>query len=199
MKKKEVILLGDYNINLLNCKNIYNESDKNTYDFLELILSCSFMPKLMNPTRMTRRSQTLIDNIFYNAVQPKIIAGNITTDISDHLIQFIAIPGKWHTEHLNEYIYIRNYKTLNHDKFKEDFNKIDWVTLLPGNNIDVAYDNLFEKVENLIIEHLTLEKISKRNLKQQKRKPWIINDLLKQINYKKKLHKKSQTEKIFES
>ena len=58
----------------------------------------------MNPTRITPRSQTPIDNIFYNEVQPKIIAGNITTDISDQLIQYIAIPGKSHTEHLNEYI-----------------------------------------------------------------------------------------------
>ena len=77
----------------------------------------------MNRTRITPRSQTLPDNIFYNEVQPKIIAGNIATDISHHLTQFIAIPGR-HTEHLNEDIYRRNYLTLNHDKFKEDFNKI---------------------------------------------------------------------------
>ena len=80
-EKKEVILLGDYNINLLNC-----ESDKNTYDFLELMLSFSFMPKIMNPIRITPRSQILIENIFYSEVQPKIVAGSIATDISDHLI-----------------------------------------------------------------------------------------------------------------
>ena len=149
------------------------------------------MPKILNPTRIIPRSQTLIDNIFYNEVQPKIIAGNIARDISHHLIQFTAIPGKWHTEHLNENIYRRNYKTLNHYKFKEGFNKTDWVTLLSGNNIYVTYDNFLEKVENLINKHLPLEKVSKRKLKQQKRKPWISNDLLKQINHKNKLHKKS--------
>ena len=148
----------------------------------------------MNPTRITLRSQTLIDNIFYNEVQHKIIAGNITTDISDHLTKFIAVPGR-HNEHLNEDIYRRNYKTLNHDKFKENFNKIDWATLLPGNNIAVACDNFLEKVRNFTSKHLPLEKVFKRKLKQQKRKPWITNDLLKQINYKNKLHKKSQTEK----
>ena len=79
-EKKEVILPGDYNINLLHC-----ESDKNTCDFLELMLSFSFMPKIMNLTRITPCSQTLIDNMFYNEVQPKIIAGNIATDVSDHL------------------------------------------------------------------------------------------------------------------
>ena len=70
LEKKEVILLGDYNINLLlNCKG-----DKNTSKFLELILPFSLMPRIMNPTRITPRSQTLIDNIFYREVQPKIIA-----------------------------------------------------------------------------------------------------------------------------
>ena len=102
----------------------------------------------MNPTRITPRSQTLIDNIFYNEVQHKIIAG------------------------------------------KEDFNKTDWATSLSGNNIDVTFNNFLEKVKNLIGKHLPLEEVSKRKLKQQKRKPWIGNDLLKQINYKKKLHKK---------
>ena len=67
--------------------------------------------------------------------------------------------------------------------------------MLSGNNIDVAYDNFLEKVENLISKHLPLEKVFERKLKQQKIKPWISNDLLKQMNYKNKLHKKSQTEK----
>ena len=57
LEKKEFILLGDY---------------KNTSEFLELMLSFSLMPRIMNPTRMTPRSQTLIDNIFYSEVQPKI-------------------------------------------------------------------------------------------------------------------------------
>ena len=178
LEKKEFTLLGDY---------------KNTSEFLELMLSFSLVPRIMNRTRITPRSQTLIDNIFYSEVQPKIVVGNIATDISDHLTQFIVIPGR-HTEHLNEDIYSRNYKALNHDKFKEDFNKIDWATLLSGNDIDVAFDSFLEKVENLISKHLPLEKVSKRKLKQQKRKPWISNDLLKEINYKNKLHKNSQTE-----
>ena len=62
----------------------------------------------MNPTRITPTSQTLTDS----EVQPKIIAGNIATHISDHLTKFIAIPGR-HTEHLHEDIYRRNYKALN--------------------------------------------------------------------------------------
>ena len=45
----------------------------------------------MNPARITPCSQTLIDNIFYNEVQRKIIAGNIATDISQGVNQKIII------------------------------------------------------------------------------------------------------------
>ena len=111
LEKQELILLGDYNINLLNCEN-----DKNTCKIRELMLPFYLTPIIINPTRITHRCQTLIDNILYNEVQPKII--------SDHLTEFVTIQGG-HNEHLNEDIYRRNYKTSNHDKFKEDFDKID--------------------------------------------------------------------------
>ena len=65
-------------------------------DFLEMMLSFPFLPRIVKPTRITPSSQTLIDNIFYNEIRSNIIAGNITTDISDHLTQFVAIPDDWH-------------------------------------------------------------------------------------------------------
>ena len=71
------------------------------------------------------RSQPLIDNIFINELQSNIVAGNITTDISDHLTQFVGIPGDLHTEISSQDIHRRNYKNLNSDKFKENFNKIN--------------------------------------------------------------------------
>ena len=88
-EKKEAILLGDYNINLLNCDN-----DKNTSEFLELMLSFSLLTRIIKPTRITPRSQTLIDNIFFNGLQANIVTGNIVTDISDHFAQFISISHK---------------------------------------------------------------------------------------------------------
>ena len=189
-EKKEVVPLEDYNINLLNC-----DSDKNTSDFLELLLFFSFLPRIMKPTQITSRSQTLIDNIFYNELHSNIVAGNITTDISDHLTQFVAIPGDWHTEIKNQEIYRRNYKNLNSDKFKKDFNKINWTNIFADKNVDDAYDSFLEETEKILNKHIPLEKVSNRQLKEQIRKPWINNDLMKRINYKNKLHKRSKTEK----
>ena len=135
-ENKEVILLGDYNINLIN-----TDSDKNTCEFLNLMLSSSFLPRITKPTRITPRSQTLIDNIFYNEIKTNIIAGNIITDISDHLTQFVSVPFEDSSHLINpkEELYLRNFIKLNSNNFKQDFDNINWDNLLSGNNIDNIY------------------------------------------------------------
>ena len=47
----------------------------------------------MQPTRITSHSNTLIDNIFSNVIEPDIISGNLTATISDHMHQFAIIPN----------------------------------------------------------------------------------------------------------
>ena len=136
----------------------------------------------------------MIDNIFFNEIQSNIIAGNITTDISDYLTKFVAIPGDWHTEINSEDIYRRNYKNLNSDKFKDELGKVNWTNLFSDKNVDAAYDSFLEETDKLTNKHFPLEKLSKRKLKQQIRKPWISNDIMRQIKYKDKLHKRSKTE-----
>ena len=87
-----------------------------------------------------------------------------------------------------------NYNKLNHDKFKEDFNKINWTNLFSVDNIDTAYDSFLDQVEKLIDKHIPIEKISKRKLKQQSKKPWVNNDLLKRVEHKNKLYKRAKVE-----
>ena len=87
-EQKQVFLLGDFNINLLN----YNDH-QTTNDFLDSLASNSFIPYILHPTRITSHSKTLIDNIFSNYVSHEIISGNITPTISDHLPQFSFVPN----------------------------------------------------------------------------------------------------------
>ena len=47
-KNKEIILMGDFNINVLR----YNE-DHNSTDFQDQIYSCSLIPCITSPTRLT--------------------------------------------------------------------------------------------------------------------------------------------------
>ena len=63
--------MGDFNINLLNF------DDKNTANFLDTIVSYSYLPFINTLTRVRGSSKTLIDNIFHNKPMLNITAGNI--------------------------------------------------------------------------------------------------------------------------
>ena len=70
----------------------YNEHNE-TKEFLDSLASNSFMPLILQPTRITSHSNTLIDNIFSNVIDPDIISGNLTATNSDHLPQYAIIPN----------------------------------------------------------------------------------------------------------
>ena len=87
-EQKCFFLLGEFNINLLNY-NVHNP----TNEFLDSFASNSFLPYILQPTRITSHSKTLTDNIFTNVLLPDSLSGNFTATISDHLPQFLIISN----------------------------------------------------------------------------------------------------------
>ena len=87
-ENKQVFVLGDLNMNLLN----YNDHQP-TNEFLESLTSNSFLPYILQPTRLTSHSKTLIDNIFSNVISYEVTSGNITATISDHPPQSLFVPN----------------------------------------------------------------------------------------------------------
>ena len=114
-ENKEIIVMGDFNIDILKY-----DSDCGSATFLDNMYETLLLHYVTSPTRVTPRSQTLIDNIFSNIVED-IILGNNTTIISDHYIQFVLfknqIKSKTNIEKTN---LARNYKLLNIDLFEYD-------------------------------------------------------------------------------
>ena len=64
-----------------------------TNEFLDFLASNSIIPYILQSTRITNHSKTLIDNIFSNVLSYEAISGNITASISDHLFQFLFAPN----------------------------------------------------------------------------------------------------------
>ena len=69
-EQKSIFLRGDFNVNFLN----YNDRNQ-TNEFLDSLASNSFIPLILQPTRITSHSNTLIENIFSNVIDPDIIPG----------------------------------------------------------------------------------------------------------------------------
>ena len=88
-ENKEIIIMGDFNIDILKY-----DTNSDSATFLDNMYENFLLPYIISPTRVTPRSQTLIDNIFSNIIEEDIISGNITTTISDHYIQFVLFKNK---------------------------------------------------------------------------------------------------------
>ena len=57
--KKEVLMTGDFNINLLDFEN-----NKKVQSFVNLMFPCGMIPVINKPTRVTRYTATAIDHMF---------------------------------------------------------------------------------------------------------------------------------------
>ena len=85
-ENKSVFLLCDFNIDLLK-----DDKHAPTEKFLDLLSSHMFLPHIVQPTRISTTSKTLIDNIFSNIHTPSSISGNLAGSISDYLPQFLIV------------------------------------------------------------------------------------------------------------
>ena len=143
-EQKQVFLLGDFNINLLN----YNDHQP-TNDFLDSLASSFFIPYILHPTRITNHSETLINNIFSNFITPDIISGNITATISDHLLQFLFVPNILS----NPSTQISNYYERDWSKFKQENFILDYfdndladLLQIDQQNVNLSLDSFLNNI-----------------------------------------------------
>ena len=96
-------------------------------DFAEALFSHSFFPFITKPTRVTDKSATLIDNIFYNnnVENSSSLAGILYTDISDHF-------PVYHIDYSDDVSMVDNsfkkrvYSMTNMERFSSTMSEKNW-------------------------------------------------------------------------
>ena len=78
-ERKKCILMADFNINLLK-----SDTTHQTTDFIHNMFANAFYPTISKPTRVTKQTATLIDNIITNIHEYSITSGILYNGISDH-------------------------------------------------------------------------------------------------------------------
>ena len=187
-EKKTLVLLGDFNIDLLEF-----ESKPEIFNFLDILSSYLIKPHITLPTRIAEKSRTLIDNIFISAIPNYTTSGNFITGISDHLIQF-CIFNNPQFDNLSDKTkgHYRDWKNFNQKNFSDTFNNLNWEEILEieKNDPNICFDNFYEKLKKLINDHVPIKKITKQQRKK-KLKPWVTNCILISMSIRDKLLKKS--------
>ena len=169
----------------LTYRIIYNP----TNEFLDSLTSNSFLPYILQPTRITSHSKILINNIFTDITLPDSVSGNLTVTVSDHLPQFLIVPDIFSNPPSNKFnIYERDWSNFDQENCILDYFYIDYNEMLKieEQNIDYSTEISYNKINELIDNFAHFKKISKYKLKFNS-KPLITPGLQKSISVKNKL------------
>ena len=185
VNNKHCILIGDFNINLLSSKE-----NTRCQEFIDTVLSYSFVPLITRPTRITDQSRTLIDNIFTN-INPIPKGGIILSDITDHFPVFAIMP---HILSSKTYPPASTHQLklglADQKRLKEILSVHDWSHILEMDDANNAYDSFIETINSAIDSIVSTPKNPNSGYKKNPRSPWLSHSLLKSVNRKNRLYYK---------
>ena len=181
-ENRSCYLAGDFNIDLLNCKQPHGQS------FLDQLFSFGFYPRIDRPTRITDTSATLIDNIFTNVHNSELTSGVWIADVSDHLPVYVIMPClNRRVSREPKYVYKRIYSEDKMIQFRDALCGIDWSDIRATIGVNNMYDKFNSLLNNQINIYFPAIKI-KINEKSEN-KPWITRTILNSINKKNTMYK----------
>ena len=182
-EKKYVHIMGDVNINLINM-----DKHAATCDFVDTMLEHGMIPTISKPTRVTKNSATLIDNIFTNIVKnsSSVFSGLLYTDLTDHFPIFF-IDSSTSLETNDSITYKRVYSDVNINKFNDRLSKTEWTSVLSASDAQKAYTNFHDIMSNLYNECFPLKEFK---LGYLTRKPWLTEGMKRQIKIKNRLYRR---------
>ena len=188
-ENKTTFIMGDFNLNLLN-----SENHVLTSDFINTMFANHFQPLILQPTRVTDSTSTLIDNIFSNDLSCRVTSGNILIQISDHFPQFSILSNSAPDYNYCSY-FVYDYINFNQAKFLDQYLNMDFAFLdAEDHAVNQNFDKFLSHLNQLIDEHCPKKKLTKKSLKLRN-KPWINNQIQHMMRVRDRLFQQfKQTE-----
>ena len=179
-KNNKIFVCGD--LNLLNHGQHYS-----TDNFLYISHGYGLYTLIIQPTRITIHSATLLDNIFTNVPFNNAKSGVIINDISDNLPIFAVINyrGWISTENLKKYKTIRQFTDENMQALSNYLIRFDWTTITSSTDVDECYSLFINEIIDAINFHCPFKKVHLKNSYN----PWMTKGLINACNKKNNLYK----------
>ena len=174
----EIILAGDFNIDLLKSQNSEWQTLYELYSFEQLINKA---------TRVSDKSQTLIDHVYTN--KPENIS-EICVPVyaaSDHYPVCItrhtpSMPKK----HTHTEITYRYTKKFNDNDFMNDLRSTPLNDIEKLNDCNAALEQLYLLLNQVVNKHAP---IRKKRVKRQHKTDWLSPEIIESMHKRDKFHK----------
>lgn len=147
--------------------------------------SMSLYPTITKPSRITVNSATIIDNIYTNYLEGKLLSGILINDITDHLPVFVIYDCElklMKEEHEIRQRRVRTEESLN--ILRSALSGHDWRMVYQASDVNSAYDTFLDTFLSHYDRSCPMQQ-SRGEANCQDR-PWITKGLLKAC--KKRTH-----------
>ena len=184
-KQMQRLIIGlDHNLNLLK-----HDQHTATHDFIEVNLEKDLMPTTTKPTRITRSTATLIDNIIIGStLQANYDSNIIISDLSDHFPCFLSIGNQNLFKKKPKIITTRALNTKKLEEINTRITNIDWNIELDVPDVNIQYNKFQNKILEILDDvspYHTVRIPHNKILKD----PWITNGLMKCLKKQKQLYR----------
>ena len=181
-QNKSVIIGMDHNLDLLKAGH-----HSKTQEFLETNLNANMYPTIIRPTRISKTTATLIDNIFVSLDMHSSCKSWILIDsISDHLPCLLSVSGIKHK--LKDPIKIQSRDLKHIDWLKHALSMTDWEYLYMGKNIEENCTKFSTTLSNMV-DHFIPIKSKTIPYGKLRKEAWITPGILKSIKKEKQLYR----------
>ena len=185
--KYKYIAIGlDHNLNLLK-----SHHHGHTERFIETNLEHLLIPTITRPTRVTKTTATLIDNIIISQnLCGNFLSGILMYDISDHLPSYCILTGLQSTKKAKTGIKSRDMKEANIVTLKNQLRNTDWECLLSDDCVNVNMNQLNNVLQEQIDRFVPYREYVV-NPKRLRKEPWLSAGILNSIHHCKALYSKT--------
>ena len=127
------------------------------------MISYDFSPHILQPTRITDHTATLIDS-FFNSNEFVATNDNLVCDLPDHLPNFLILNKlSWTARNVTRFA--RDYSCFDQDNLLADAQSVQWDNVFWENGIIQMFDSFYSVIDATINKHASLKKLSKREAK----------------------------------
>mgnify|MGYP000542503182 CR=1 FL=1 len=177
LKNVNVVLSGDFNINMLNAVDLVDR-------YINMLQSLLFVSAITKPTRfspISNSTPSLLDHAWLK-FPLRYISGIFITSITDHCPTFIKltdiVPSKNSNFHT---IQFRSHSPAQMERFKQKLLAVDWRSD-ENETIDERMLNFSSRLNELYVSCFPLN--SKRFSEKRLNNPWLTPGILRSIKRK---------------
>ena len=137
--KKEVIIVGDFTINLLDF-----EQNQKVQNVFHIMFGHNMVPIINRPTYVTNKPATVVDHILVNTVTTaKFARGTVKYSRSFSNIRFCRLQYSY-KEAKEHYTFRRDPSNTSVQKFSDELLTVSWNSITQSSDTNNAYDNFID-------------------------------------------------------